>query len=114
MDEAEAAFWAAIAAAPGDDLLKLVFADWLAERGDPRGDCLRWCVAESKRPAFDRHDTKTWDWWSRDPADPTHYEISPREYVLPHNLFTRLTPFGPGFWKGETTAIAALQNLCAA
>jgi uncharacterized protein (TIGR02996 family) len=114
MDKAEAAFWAAIAAAPEDDLPKLVFADWLDERGDLRSGCLRWVVAEHKRPGFDRHDTKTWDWWSRTPADPMHYEFSTREYLLPFNLFTRLTPFGPGLWKGEPTAVAALQNLCAA
>ena len=114
MDETEAAFWAAIATAPDDDLPKLVFADWLDERGDLRGDCLRWVVAEHKRPAFDRHDTKTWDWWSRTPADPMHYENSPGEYRLPLNLFTRLAPFGPGLWKGEPTFLKALLNLCAA
>jgi uncharacterized protein (TIGR02996 family) len=114
MQEQEAAFWAAIAAVPDDDLTKLVFADWLEERGDPRGACLRWVVAEHKRSAFDRHDTKTWDWWSRTPADPLHYEISPREYLLPLNLYTRLTPFGPGLWKGKPTLTEALRDLCGA
>src|SRR5215203_7291502 len=89
----EAAFWAAIAAAPDDDLPKLVFADWLDERGDPRGACLRWLVKEQKRPVFDRVDTKTWDWWSQTPADPSHYPVPPREYILPGNLFARLKPF---------------------
>src|SRR5262245_47789794 len=37
----EAAFLADIAADPGDDLVRLIFADWLSERGDPRGDFLR-------------------------------------------------------------------------
>jgi len=37
----EAAFLADIAADPGDDLVRLIFADWLNERGDPRGDFLR-------------------------------------------------------------------------
>jgi uncharacterized protein (TIGR02996 family) len=40
MDE-EAAFTAAILAAPRDDAPRLVFADWLDERGDPRGEWLR-------------------------------------------------------------------------
>ena len=40
MDD-EAAFVAAIAAAPGDEHLPLVFADWLDDRGDPRGQWLR-------------------------------------------------------------------------
>jgi uncharacterized protein (TIGR02996 family) len=114
MDEPESGFWAAIADAPHDGLPKLVFVDWLDERRDPRGDCLRWVVAENKRPAFDRHDTKTWDWWSRTPADPMHYELAQCEYVLPLNLFTRLTPSGPGLWKGDPTFIAALRNVCAA
>jgi uncharacterized protein (TIGR02996 family) len=37
----EAAFVAAILAAPYDDAPRLVFADWLEERGDPRGEWLR-------------------------------------------------------------------------
>src|SRR5262245_40796445 len=37
----EAAFVAAVAADPADESLKLVFADWLEERGDPRGAWLR-------------------------------------------------------------------------
>jgi uncharacterized protein (TIGR02996 family) len=48
----EDGFWAAIAANPDDDLPKLVFADWLDERGDPRGQCLRWVVARGKRPGY--------------------------------------------------------------
>src|SRR5436309_3103806 len=114
MDKPEAGFWAAIADAPDDGLPKLLFADWLDERRDPRGDCLRWVAAENKRPAYDRHDTKTWDWWSNTPLDPMHYEPSPRDYVLPLNLFSRLTPVGPGLWKGDPTFIVALPNLGAA
>src|SRR5712671_7966964 len=34
-------FLQAIAADPGDDSARLVFADWLEERGDPLGDFLR-------------------------------------------------------------------------
>ena len=37
----EAAFLAAIAAEPADDTRRLVYADWLDERGDPRGEYLR-------------------------------------------------------------------------
>jgi uncharacterized protein (TIGR02996 family) len=110
----ESAFWGAVDAAQDDDRPKLVFADWLDERGDPRAACLRWGVAEHKHPAYDRIDTKTWDWWSRAPAQPIHYDISPRQYVVPMNLFSRLTPPGPGLWKGNPTYVAALTNLCAA
>jgi uncharacterized protein (TIGR02996 family) len=35
------AFLKAIAQAPADDALRLVYADWLEERGDPRGPFLR-------------------------------------------------------------------------
>ncbi len=40
----EVAFVAAILAAPRDDTMRLVFADWLEERGDPRGEFLRVAV----------------------------------------------------------------------
>jgi uncharacterized protein (TIGR02996 family) len=110
----EVAFWAAIAAIPDDDHPKLMFADWLDEHGDTRGPCLRWIVADHMKPAYDRIDTKTWDWWSRTPAQPIHYDIAPRQYVVPINLFTRLTPPGSGLWKGHPTYAAALRKLCAA
>lgn len=37
----DASFLAAIQSAPGDDDLRLVYADWLEERGDLRGEYLR-------------------------------------------------------------------------
>jgi uncharacterized protein (TIGR02996 family) len=37
----EAALWAAVAADPGDDTLRLAYADWLDERGDPRAAWFR-------------------------------------------------------------------------
>ena len=40
MDD-EAAFVDALRAAPGDALARLVYADWLDERGDPRAEFLR-------------------------------------------------------------------------
>src|SRR4051812_49324247 len=41
MTDDESAFLAAMAAAPDDQAPRLVFADWLEERGDPRGAWLR-------------------------------------------------------------------------
>jgi uncharacterized protein (TIGR02996 family) len=114
MDNKEAVFWSVVAGRPDDDSPKSVLAKWLDDRGDPRAACLRWVVAEHKKPAFDRIDTKTWDWWSRTPADPGHYEISPQQYRLPMNLFSRLTPFGPGLWKGLPTFLESLMNLASA
>ena len=35
------ALTAAIRAAPQDDMLRLVYADWLEENGDPRAGCVR-------------------------------------------------------------------------
>jgi len=40
-----AAFLAAVLAAPDDDLPRLIYADWLDERGDPRGEFIRLQIA---------------------------------------------------------------------
>src|SRR5262245_35037410 len=37
----EESFMKAILQAPDDDALRLVYADWLEERGDPRGEFIR-------------------------------------------------------------------------
>jgi uncharacterized protein (TIGR02996 family) len=37
-------FLNAILERPEDDTLKLIYADWLEERGDPRGEYLRWMM----------------------------------------------------------------------
>lgn len=50
----EKSFLKAIHAAPDDDALRLVYADWLDERGDPRGEFIRIQVA---RAAGDDHRT---------------------------------------------------------
>lgn len=45
-----AAFLAAVVAAPADDLPRLVYADWLDERGDPRGEFIRVQVELARAP----------------------------------------------------------------
>ena len=40
-EAAEAGFWDAITEAPEDEVPRLIFADWLEERNDPRGPLLR-------------------------------------------------------------------------
>src|SRR5262249_53570379 len=40
----EQAFLMAIMERPNDDATKLVYADWLEEQGDPRGEFLQWMV----------------------------------------------------------------------
>ena len=49
----EAAFLRLIAAAPDDDAPRLIYADWLDERGDPRGGFIRAQCALARLPADD-------------------------------------------------------------
>lgn len=46
----DAALHAAVLAAPDDDAPRLVFADWLLERGDPRGELITTQIALANRP----------------------------------------------------------------
>lgn len=58
-------FWAAIALSPRDPLPKLIFADYLDGRGDPRAACLRWVVETGREPlqAIDvRVPEQLWGW----------------------------------------------------
>ncbi|MGE3819767.1 MAG: TIGR02996 domain-containing protein [Isosphaeraceae bacterium] len=52
----EADFLAALQDDPDDDGLRLVFADWLEERGDPRFEYVR-VMVETARRERDGHDT---------------------------------------------------------
>jgi uncharacterized protein (TIGR02996 family) len=106
-------FWAAIQADPNDALPKLVFADWLDERGDVRGEGLRWLAEHGKRPACDTTGKRpSWDWWSRPPAEPDYYADSVVDaYVLPGNLFRRLKGKPTDIWKGYGSYRAALRDL---
>jgi uncharacterized protein (TIGR02996 family) len=107
-----AAFLAAIDAAPGDDLPKLVYADYLDERGDARGTALRWVVDRRVAPILDAT-TGTWDWWGRPPAEPDYYP-DPAEVhrsILPPPLFRRLKGKRSDVWKGYRTYSAALNDL---
>jgi uncharacterized protein (TIGR02996 family) len=45
----EVAFSRAIDAGPDDDTIRLIFADWLDERGDPRADAIRKRCEQIKR-----------------------------------------------------------------
>lgn len=53
------AFIAAILEAPCDDSIRLVYADWLEERGDPRAEFLRVELALLNRPSSVDRDTLT-------------------------------------------------------
>jgi uncharacterized protein (TIGR02996 family) len=54
-EDREAGFLSALEEQPGDDTSWLVFADWLEERGDPRGQYLRF-TADLVRGEIDGHD----------------------------------------------------------
>ncbi|HKB01758.1 MAG TPA: TIGR02996 domain-containing protein [Gemmataceae bacterium] len=53
MGPEEAAFLDRVSADPDDDAPRLIFADWLDERGDPRGEFIRVQVALARLPADD-------------------------------------------------------------
>src|SRR3954462_7787220 len=58
MGPEEAAFLDRVCADPDDDAPRLIFADWLDERGDPRGEFIRVQVALARIPPGDlRRDT---------------------------------------------------------
>src|SRR6476469_3629321 len=49
MKPEEARLLARVCAEPDDDLPRLVYADWLDEHGDPRGEFIRVQIALSRR-----------------------------------------------------------------
>lgn len=57
-----AAFRAAVAAAPDDDLPRLIYADWLDERGDVRGEFIRLQVAEARGEVTPAQVARTQRW----------------------------------------------------
>jgi uncharacterized protein (TIGR02996 family) len=58
MGPEEAAFLDRVCADPDDDAPRLIFADWLDERGDPRGEFIRVQVALARlQPGDSRRDT---------------------------------------------------------
>jgi len=73
--ETEVAFMHAIHADGDDPTTKLVYADWLEERNDPRGLLLRGAVEQSKKEDPPRPWTEDSDRWD-----------IPRGYVPPENL----------------------------
>jgi uncharacterized protein (TIGR02996 family) len=71
----EVPFFYGIHANPDDDVPKLVFADWLEERGDPRGQMLRDEVGRSKKEGPRRP-------W----AEKSHRQDIPSGYVPPEEV----------------------------
>ena len=56
----ETAFQAALDERPADHALRLVFADWLEERGDWRAAGYRWMGENHSYPI---RSAMSWDWW---------------------------------------------------
>src|SRR5260221_8187696 len=44
--------------------LRLIYADWLEEHGDPMARVQRWLVRERKFPRYTGPAQDTWDWWN--------------------------------------------------
>lgn len=91
-EAAEAGFHAALDAQIGDDTTRLVFADWLEERGDPRALGYRLLAKFQMRP----HCSKTWNgaeawgawsWGSTDTGRP--YKSNLKTYW--HNQLTKIS-----------------------
>lgn len=56
---------------PADEAARWLLAEWLAERGDRRGDCFRWMVEHGKYTSRETRfaaGSTTWEWWSMLPG----------------------------------------------
>jgi uncharacterized protein (TIGR02996 family) len=102
------AFIRAIVDRPGDDLPRLVYADWLDERGDPRGEYLRIemeLAKEAKKPQADG--TVTFQWVELpdsglDPVWVTRVSRPPAGVCCEH---VRFTNGGPLLEPGDIDAV---------
>ena len=89
MHSDHAAFLRAIRAAPDDDLPRLIYADFLDERGDPRGEFIR---IQIERPRLPRDDPRRGELKAReDELLRRHREEweGPLAAVVSHAVFRR-------------------------
>jgi hypothetical protein len=88
--------------------MRLVYADWLEERGEPMAQVQRWLVRERKFPRYAGPVQDTWDWWTYgDEAD-----SKPED--LPRDVWKRLpgAPAGiPPDYKEYVSRRAAERSL---
>jgi|GEM_PF-4915962 len=84
---------------PDDWHTRLVFADWLEDRGDPRSGGYRAIALQKRRPLQGRHrDTDTW-WWHRSNSA----KVEDFHNHIPQDWFA-LLPAGDGsesFWPPQ-------------
>lgn len=108
----EVTFQAALDAEPDNFALRLVFADWLEERGDPRAVGYRWMGQSEKFPYDWSHSEfvpgfDTFDWYLEDGG--ASWDV-PRHCQLPfefRSLFKARTD-----WLDFPTRRAAEEALC--
>jgi uncharacterized protein (TIGR02996 family) len=108
----ESAFQAALDADPANFALRLVFADWLEERGDRRAAGYRWMGEQRKWPydwsknamitSFD-----TFDWFME--GSPVQWKV-PDHCILP----AELQPWFPAniYWPSYPSRRDAEEALC--
>lgn len=76
----EDAFQQALDAAPGDVAARLLFGEWLADRGDWRSPGYRWMGEQAKwpDPPGSLHDIvwTEWHWWSWAYPESKHAELT--------------------------------------
>lgn len=90
-------FQLAIDAQPEDWQTRLVFADWLQDRGDPRAAGYRAIAAQQRRPLQSTHRKRVACWWATPPHG-NHHNIIPPDWFA-------LLPAGvgsSGFWPVHT------------
>jgi hypothetical protein len=63
-----------------DSGARLLWAEWLEERGDERGVGYRWLAETDKHPYLAH---STWDWWSE-------HSVNSNAIRLPHELWLKL------------------------
>jgi uncharacterized protein (TIGR02996 family) len=113
MTEAEEPFFRALTGDAGDTLRRLIFADWLDERDDPRGEWVRLgCeldgLAENddRRPALEAREQQLWE-QHRDTVDEwdRRFALARIKYKLARATETKqLQPFNPALSEDELTA----------
>lgn len=90
----------ALDAQPDDWHTRLVFADWLQDRGDPRAAGYRAIAIQERRPLMRQHLEREACWWACESAiNPPH-----THNVLPSDWFA-LLPSDEGskmFWPHQT------------
>ena len=116
------AFLQAIIANPVDDAPRLIYADWLEERGDPRGEFIRvQCDLARMAPGDPRYfelyrrTEQLWAAHSETWLQPLHRALAERSLSFHHALFHghMCLPRGPLFDRGflEQVSMAADQFL---